>query len=120
MFLEAVLGSSGGGELNFSTDETVIGTWIDGKPLYRKIIYNNGSNIGNSHNLSSLNVKDVLFSVAYSMDYIYYYNIVGGMANSSGSKQILFNKNTSTLEFYNFPSGATTFWLVIYYTKTTD
>ena len=25
----------------YSTDETVIGTWIDGKPLYRKVYHNN-------------------------------------------------------------------------------
>lgn len=25
----------------YSTNETVIGTWIDGKPIYRKVIYNN-------------------------------------------------------------------------------
>lgn len=27
----------GGGEINYSTDEVEIGTWIDGRPLYRKI-----------------------------------------------------------------------------------
>ena len=27
----------------YSTDETVIGTWIDGKTIYRKCIVNNGS-----------------------------------------------------------------------------
>ena len=25
-------------EVNYSTDEQVIGTWIDGKPLYRKVV----------------------------------------------------------------------------------
>lgn len=31
--------SSGGGASNiYSTEEIVIGTWIDGKPLYRKVI----------------------------------------------------------------------------------
>ena len=29
--------SSGGGEV-YSTEETRIGTWIDGKPLYRKTL----------------------------------------------------------------------------------
>ena len=27
----------------YSTDETVIGTWVDGKTIYRKCIVNNGS-----------------------------------------------------------------------------
>ena len=26
----------GGGSMNYSTDEQVVGTWIDGKPLYQK------------------------------------------------------------------------------------
>lgn len=30
--------ASGGGEMIYSEEETVIGTWIDGKPLYRRII----------------------------------------------------------------------------------
>lgn len=28
--------SGGGGSMNYSTDEQVVGTWIDGKPLYQK------------------------------------------------------------------------------------
>lgn len=34
-------GSSGSGEV-YSTEETRVGTWIDGKPLYRKVIQGNG------------------------------------------------------------------------------
>jgi hypothetical protein len=30
--------ASGGGGVNYSTQERVIGTWIDGKPLYQKTI----------------------------------------------------------------------------------
>lgn len=30
-------GSSGNGKV-YSTEETVVGTWIDGKPLYRKVV----------------------------------------------------------------------------------
>lgn len=31
-------GASGGGEINYSTTEHVIGTWIDGKTLYEKTV----------------------------------------------------------------------------------
>ena len=34
-------GESGGSGVNYSTEEQVIGTWIDGKPLYRKVVYYN-------------------------------------------------------------------------------
>ena len=41
--------SSGGFSNVYSTEETVIGTWIDGKPLYRKVVII--ENIGNAGNL---------------------------------------------------------------------
>lgn len=43
-------GGSGGGscEEAYSTEETRIGTWIDGKPLYRKVVENTGLNAYNT------------------------------------------------------------------------
>ena len=38
---EVIGGANGGGsgsENVYSTEETVIGTWIDGKPIYRRVI----------------------------------------------------------------------------------
>lgn len=32
------IGGGGGGGNNYSTDETVIGTWIDGSSVYRKVV----------------------------------------------------------------------------------
>lgn len=58
---------------NFSTDEKVIGTWVDGKPLYQKTI-----DCGTLPNASDkyvdtgvTNVKDVIFSIgmAYNSDH---------------------------------------------------
>ena len=44
--------------MNFSTDEKVIGTWIDGKPLYQKTVYISSlpnNNVGNyAHNVSNM------------------------------------------------------------------
>lgn len=36
----------------YSADETAIGTWIDGKTIYRKCIVNNGSGYGTAITLS--------------------------------------------------------------------
>lgn len=51
---EAVFGVMGGdgsgnsgGEV-YSTEETVIGTWIDGKPLYRKVVTTVTGSVGNT------------------------------------------------------------------------
>lgn len=48
----------GGGSMNnYSTEETVIGTWIDGKPLYRKVIFietlGKGVDLLKSHNIEN-------------------------------------------------------------------
>lgn len=37
-----VISASGGG-VNYSTEEQVVGTWIDGKPLYRKTVIKSGT-----------------------------------------------------------------------------
>lgn len=53
-----VMGSDGsgnsGGEV-YSTEETVIGTWIDGKPLYRKAV--------TIENVSASNIDNSIFSL---------------------------------------------------------
>jgi len=46
----------------YSTDETVVGTWIDGKPLYRKVIITNLSdtvNVETRTNFNS-NIRDII------------------------------------------------------------
>lgn len=40
---------------NYSTEEQVIGEWIDGKPLYRKVIVLTNVNIGYSEHLHNIN-----------------------------------------------------------------
>lgn len=39
----------------YLTDETVIGTWIDGKPIYRKFVYT-GQNVDSIKDVSTLNI----------------------------------------------------------------
>lgn len=66
--------SGGSSAHNYSTNEQVVGTWIDGKPLYEKTVdcgnlFNNGTK-GIAHNIS--NIKRI---VGHS----------GGAINSSGT-----------------------------------
>ena len=56
------------GKEKYSTDETVIGTWIDGKPLYRKVINLNcptctrdGVYVDVNTDVSSLNIDYIMF-----------------------------------------------------------
>jgi len=37
---------------NYSTDEQVVGTWIDGKPLYEKTIYVGSGFVSGTNNIS--------------------------------------------------------------------
>ena len=57
----------------YSTDETVIGTWIDGKPLYRKVIKETNYVISKSQNhdidISTMNIDNIsaLYGVLYGI-----------------------------------------------------
>ena len=121
-------GSSSGGSSNvYSTTETAIGTWIDGKPLYRKVF--TGTKVSGSNttiNISELNV-----------DHIYFYGSITGNADGSGgtyefplnyyetsTAYIRVNLHRKYSNFTIKSSDGTyfngTFNLIIEYTKTTD
>ena len=50
----------------YSTDEKVVGTWVDGKPIYRKVIFNdtlksiNATTWTNYYDASNLNIENFL------------------------------------------------------------
>ena len=53
-----------GNDTDYSTDEKIIGTWIDGSPVYQKVL-RPASNISltsptNLHEVSSLNIKELI------------------------------------------------------------
>lgn len=64
-WFECTIGSSGGGSShNYSTTEQVVGTWVDGSPVYEKTFVINNPATGNNtitHNISNL---DMLISVS--------------------------------------------------------
>lgn len=61
-------GSTGPGEV-YSEEETRIGTWIDGKPLYRKVVNGNLSSTNNSTSTISTipNADDVVTIHGYAV-----------------------------------------------------
>ena len=111
----------------YSTEEVRIGTWIDGKPLYRKVF--TGTKVSGSNttiNISELNV-----------DHIYFYGSITGNADGSGgtyefplnyyetsTAYIRVNLHRKYSNFTIKSSDGTyfngTFNLIIEYTKTTD
>lgn len=126
------LGSSGGSsETVYSTEETKIGTWVDGKSIYRKVITGyktlttstDGTQVINPIDVSSLNVDSVV-------------NLGGTMTSSVGLSMVMpvfrpgssygallfFEKSSNTVNISNFCSnfGNRDVVIIFEYTKTTD
>ena len=105
---------------NYSTEEQVVGTWIDGKPIYERVI--NGVMVGsppdwtNFYDCSNLNV-DSMISIKGFFNYNYR-NIYIDSRYSSFS----YEYNTKFIQAYNtdLPKNNYETTLIIQYTKTTD
>ena len=116
---------------NYSTNEQVIGEWIDGKPLYQKVItqsYNlTNSSIGSQHiDLASLNIdtfcflsfvgKKVFSSTNSDTEPAFY--------QASNDFTRVFYRKTETQSYLEFRNAGTNtsidFICIIKYTKTTD
>ena len=97
----------------YSTTEEVIGTWIDGKPIYRKVVTLSTtktidmSGISISHGISNINIP---------ID-------CKGINNTTCAVSNLFwvnTKNSTSGTFYNAEGLEGVKFLVFEYTKTTD
>ena len=105
----------------YSTDEMIIGRWIDGKPLYRKVIQGNITSKDQSLFVVNENVKTMISIYGYdSPDGIYYFPF-NYTQNGSTQKAIFYKKDTDTIEFRSssYNSGEV-FVVILEYTKTTD
>ena len=110
---------------NYSKDELRIGTWINGKPLYRKTIEFNitktGTNISSGVSLSGLNIDAItkvegigLRSDGGTVVTPHYESSSYYFMIKAGPTYINYNFNWSGLS--NFTKAQVT----LYYTKTTD
>ena len=113
----------------YSTNETVIGTWIDGKPLYRKVINLNcpkcskeGTFADANTDVSSLNIDYIIFKniIRVSNNTVMNYDRVdvatkyGGMVWYNIANKCIMTRHNSM--GYNGASITA----IIEYTKTTD
>lgn len=107
------------GSENYSTEETVIGTWINNKPIYRKVI-----DLGSLPDKSSINVATglthtqirlvKLYGVATTSDGLYQAGL-----NDTVSRLNLVEDNTIVLAT-NANFSSFTGYAILEYTKTTD
>ena len=117
--------SSGGGEsgmTNYSTEEQVIGTWIDGKPLYRKTVVGTATlNKGYSsinHNVSNIGTHRVIKDVEYQSN-----GNCWGNTYSNATSFISTDSITTSAIGFNCGSAWAGLFIpivTIEYTKTTD
>ena len=113
----------------YSTDETVIGTWVDGKTIYRKCIVNNGSfseSVALPVDLSNVD-RIIEFHGTGIFSSLYEFNINFSNGYSSGSsfrfgvfKDLPSNTLTLIFETASTPHSLTKAFVFMDYTKKTE
>ena len=108
----------------YSTSEQVIGTWIDGKPLYRKVVIPNTPttiNVVANTDVSTLNIETVTRMEGY-----YYWdsshNVTPMVFNSASVSATLALSNRASLQLMVTAKSwlNATGQIILEYTKTTD
>lgn len=113
--------------MNFSTDEKVIGTWVDGKPLYQKKITGTSPStpgyINNNIGLTNVDKVISIKGICNTRANITVYAPVPNTDSSSSEYEDYIEYNASTDSLY-WNGGERTlgrpFWMTFQYTKTTD
>lgn len=106
---------------DYSTSETKTGKkWIDGRPIYRKVIATNLSVTNGTYiNLSSLNINEILevksINKKVNNDFTFYDNFF-----DSSSEKITLHYRNDIIEFWTGSGANYTSTVWIEYTKTTD
>lgn len=112
----------------YSTEEQVIGKWIDGKPIYRKVVtYKNTEQIGETGKIIYIHINHLIdnleqcinivgFSSAYRLPFI---NGQTSLTSSTLIEGVTYEK--INLKIINDSWGANRTWtFILEYTKTTD
>ena len=113
--------------MNYSTEEKLIGTWIDGKPLYKKTILYKGTINADSNAIIASTVSNIdnvvlIEGTSYRQGSSgnYYCNI----SEPQSSKQLVnvyYEKNQNIFYIHCVATYVdTTFQITFKYTKTTD
>ena len=110
----------------YSTTEKIIGTWIDGKPLYRKVLSTVGL-AGNTkksiaYNIDNLDKIWIENGFAINALRIVTVPMVGYNGNLSEKVDVWIEKQENVVKLYANGGWGNdwTFYIIINYTKTTD
>lgn len=100
----------------YSTEEQRIGTWIDGKPLYRKYIGNTGSVASSNSKIFDISILNINLITQFKGFVFYEGRYVSGL----NRVVYYYDKSTQTIVIYCSDMAITDCYLTIEYTKTTD
>ena len=107
----------------YSTNETVIGTWIDGKPIYRKVIdfgaLPKTSTKSMPHGISNIDKFIRVYGTANRVDTGDGRVMPYAVSSDAGSIELYQNKTTITVTTTNDRSPYKAY-VILEYTKTTD
>ena len=105
----------------YSTTEEVVGTWIDKKPLYRKVVKGNITATDQTLFVVNANIDTMVFISGYDCPDGTYYFPFNYAQTGSTYKSIFYKKDTDTIEFRsNSYNPGEVYVVVLEYTKTTD
>lgn len=104
----------------YSTDEIRIGTWIDGKPLYRKVIESTNISSDMRLNISDLDLIINVYGTAIRNPGSYYNLPRLNKSNINGQIGFYYTNNELHIEIGTDVTNVTKIIVVIEYTKTTD
>lgn len=108
----------------YSTEETKIGTWIDGKPIYRKVIscgvLPNTEIIGTQHNIDNIDFITNYYGIAYRDTDGVSFKLPYISFPIENSVSVYVNKEVIAITTVSDRSTITQSYIVIEYTKTTD
>ena len=112
-------GKDGSENQIYSTNETVIGTWIDGKPLYRKIIKTSvKQGVQKIYDVSNMNLDDIIRmngSISQSEGSIVH---IPYGTSSNDFAVVYYPKSSNQIEVNTSSAGIVN--IILEYTKTTD
>ena len=114
-------GKDGSENQIYSTTEQAIGTWIDGKPIYRKVVQGNVTSKSQSLFVVNANVETMISIDGYDFSNGIYYFPFKYTQDGTTQKAIFYKKDTDTIEFRsNSSESGEVFVVILEYTKTTD
>ena len=107
--------------VHYSTDEQVIGTWTDGRPIYQKIITYDSTINSNAWTTIDNSITTAIVDHFFvdNIDWQYSSYIVGGANTGGGGLSTTLTANGLSLENQT-PVAGSNFTLIVKYTKIAD